>query len=152
MVRGAIRATKQPMVVWVYDLDIEAFKESLDVSKEFCNRIDEDGKTLDRGFNFHMYRGQHFALSPSMQAVEINKETIFVGGQGIYWIKISMWGNKKLAILAYPEDGTYPTTKLVSEAPLSYDQEIPTSDIAGAEIFNKGGIPSTLSFANIQEM
>ena len=98
MVRGAIRATKLPMVVWVYDLDIEAFKESLDVSKEFCNRIDEDGKTLDRGFNFHTYRDQHFALSPSMQAVEINKETIFVGGQGIYWIKISMWGNKKLAI------------------------------------------------------
>ena len=77
MVRGAIRSTKQPMIVWVSELDLEVFKESLDVSKEFCRRLDENGKTLDRGFNFHMYRGQHFALSMSMQAVKISKNKVF---------------------------------------------------------------------------
>ena len=99
-----------------------------------------------------MYKDQHFALSPSMQAVEIDKDTTFVGGQGIYWIKISMWGNKKLAIVAYPEDGTSPTTKLILEAPTSHGLEIPTSDIVGAERFNQGGIPSTSNFTNIQEI
>ena len=110
--------TKQPMIVWVSELDMEVFKESLDVSKEFCGRLDENGKTLDRGLNFHMYRGQHFALSMSMQAVEINKDRVFKTGEGLYWIKINMWGSMKLAVLAYPEDGSDPITNMVLEAPL----------------------------------
>ena len=67
MVRGAMRVTKQPMVVWVSGLNLDIFKASLDVSKEVSARWDENGKALDRAFNFHSYCGQHFALSMSMQ-------------------------------------------------------------------------------------
>ena len=89
MAKGSMRATKQPMIIWVNDLQIEAFKESMDISKEVSNRINENGKKHDRDFHFHKYKGQSFALSPSMQQIEVDKETTFVEGQGIYWIKIS---------------------------------------------------------------
>ena len=137
------------MIVWVSELDLEVFKESLDVSKEFSGRLDENGKTLDRRFNFHIYRGQHFALSMSMQAVEISKHKIFKTGGGLYWMMIKMWGSMNLAILAYPEDGSDPITNMVLEVPLQRSQETTTFDIAEAEKFNKGGIPSTSAFINV---
>ena len=80
MVKGAMRSTRQPMIIWVSDFDLEAFKRNPDVSKEFCDRIDGEGKILTRGFNFHAYYGRHFALSMSMQTLEINEGTVFRAG------------------------------------------------------------------------
>ena len=137
------------MIVWVSELDLEVFKESLDISKEFCGRLDENGKTLDRGFNFHIYRGQHFALSMSMQAVEISKDRVFKTGGGLYWIMINLWGSMKLAVLGYPEDGSDPITNMVLEVPLQQSQETTTFDVAEAEKFKKGGIPSMSAFIDI---
>ena len=86
-----------------------------------------------------------------MQQIEVDKETTFVEGQGIYWVKIKLWGSEKLAIVAYPEDKTNPTTDMILEPPLRYDQEMPASEKSRAERFNTCGILSTTSFANVQD-
>ena len=90
MVKGAMRTTRQPMIIWVSDFDLEAFKRNPEVSKEFCDRVNETGNILARGFNFLVYHGRHFALSMSMQALEVDGGTIFGVGQGLCWTKV-MW-------------------------------------------------------------
>ena len=124
MVKGAMRSTRQPMIIWVSEFDLEAFKRSPDVSKGFCERTDEEGKTLKRGFNFHVYCGRHFALSMSLQALEINRNTIF-------------------------KEGSNPSVSTLVEVLSPPSQIAATSDISGVEKFNKGGVISTSTFTNV---
>ena len=102
MVKGAMRSTRQPMVIWVSDLDLETFKRNPGVSKEFCARVNETGNISTRGFNFLAYQGRHFALSMSVQALEIDGDTIFGMGQDLGWTKVDVGGETKVAILASP--------------------------------------------------
>ena len=102
MVMGAMRSTGQPMVVWVSDLDLEAFKRDPEVSKEFCTRVSESGSFSSRGFHFLAYQGRHFALSPSVQALEVDEDTTFGIGQELSWIQVEIGGETKMAILASP--------------------------------------------------
>ena len=109
MVKGAMRSTRQPMVVWVSDLDLGTFKRNPEVSKGFCTRINELGNVPTRGFNFLVYRGKHFALSMSVQALRIDGDTIFGMGQDLGWTKVDVGGETKLAILASPEGESNPS-------------------------------------------
>ena len=93
------------MIIWVSDFDLETFKRNPGVSKEFCARIDETGNISTRGFNFLAYQGRHFALSMSVQALEIDGDTTFELGQELGWIKIDIGGETKAAILASPLEG-----------------------------------------------
>ena len=105
MVKGAMRSTRQPMVVWVSDLDLGTFKRNPEVSKGFCTRINELGNVPTRGFNFLVYRDKHFALSMAVQALEIDGDTTFELGQELSWIKVDIGGETKAAILASPLEG-----------------------------------------------
>ena len=105
MVKGAMRSTRQPMVIWVSDLDLETFKRNPEVSKEFCARVNESGNVSTRGFNFLAYQGRHFALSMSVQALEIDEDTTFELGQELGWIKVDIGGETKAAVLASPLEG-----------------------------------------------
>ena len=131
MVRGAIRVTKQPMVVWVSGLNLDLFKASPGVAKEVSARQDENGRALDRGLSFHSYCGRHFALSMAMQAVDVSPHSVFQMGGGLYWMMLNLWDTKRLAILAYPDAGSNPT---ILGAPTD------------AERFQRGGIPSMSTF------
>ena len=105
MVKGAMRSTRQSMVIWVSNLDVEAFKGNPEVSKKFCARINDSGNLSTRGFHFLVYRGRHFALSPSVQALEVNEDTTFGIGQELCWIQVEIGGETKMAILASPLEG-----------------------------------------------
>jgi hypothetical protein len=105
MVKGAMRSTRQPMVVWVSDLDLETFKRNPEVSKEFCARMSESGNFSTRGFHFLAYQGRHFALSPSVQALEVDEDTTFEIGQELGWIRVKIGSETKMAILASPLEG-----------------------------------------------
>ena len=105
MVKGAMRSTGRPMVVWVSDLDLETFKRNPEVSKEFCARVSESGNFSTRGFHFLAYQGRHFALSPSVQALEVDEDTTFGIGQELGWIQVEIGGETKMAILASPLEG-----------------------------------------------
>ena len=105
MVRGAMRSTRQSMVVWVSNLDLETFKRNPEVSKEFCARISDSGNLSTRGFHFLAYRGRHFALSPSVQALEVDEDTTLEVGQELSWTRVEIGSETKMAILASPLEG-----------------------------------------------
>ena len=105
MVKGAMRSTRQSMVVWVSNLDLETFKGNPEVSKRFCARISDSGNLSTRGFHFLAYRGRHFALSPSVQALEVDEDTTFEIGQELGWVQIKIGSEAKMAILASPLEG-----------------------------------------------
>jgi hypothetical protein len=151
MVKSAMRTIKEPMIMWINDLEIEAFKDSMDTSKEVCKRIDEQGKKHERDFHFHRYKGQAFALAPSMQKLEVDKETTFVEGGGVYWLRTKMWGNEKLCIVAYPENDTDPVTEMIHEPPVKRDEMTPVSEEHKAERFNNCGFLSVKNFTKLQE-
>ena len=102
MVKGAMRSTRRPMIIWVSDFDLETFKRYPGVSKEFCARVNETGNISARGFNFLAYQGRHFALLMSVQALRIDEDTIFGMGQDLGWTKVDVGGETKVAILASP--------------------------------------------------
>ena len=118
MVKGAMRSTRQPMIIWVSDFDLEGFKGNPEVSKEFCDRINEAGNISARGFNFLAYHDRHFALSMSMQALKVDGSTIFRVGQGLCWTEVVVGGDTKLAIQAYPEEESNPSSGELMETPL----------------------------------
>ena len=118
MVKGAMRSTRRPMIIWVSDFDLEAFKRNPEVSKEFCDRVNETGNISARGFNFLAYQGRHFALSMSVQAVRVDGGTIFGVGQDLGWTKVDVGGETKLAILASPEGESNPSMGELMETPL----------------------------------
>ena len=105
MVKGAMRSTRQSMVIWVSNLDVEAFKGNPEVSKKFCARINDSGNLSTRGFHFLVYRGRHFALSPSVQALEVNEDTTLEVGQELSWTRVEIGSETKMAILASPLEG-----------------------------------------------
>ena len=84
----------------------------------------------------------------SMQALEINKNTVFKAGQGLYWTKIDMGDSMKLAVLAHPEEGSNPSASTIVEVPSPPSQATLTVDISGVE-FNKGGVISTSTFTSV---
>ena len=104
------------MIIWVSDFDLEAFKRNPEVSKEFCDRVNETGNISSRGFNFLAYQGRHFALSMSVQALEVDEDTTFGIGQELGWTKVDIGGETKVAILASPLEGLGQSIDLM-EAP-----------------------------------
>ena len=105
MVKGAMRLTRRPMIIWVSDFDLETFKRNPEVSKEFCARVSQSGNVSTRGFNFLAYQSRHFALSPSVQALEVDEDTTFGIGQELGWTQVEIGGETKMAILASPLEG-----------------------------------------------
>ena len=104
--KGAMRSTRQSMVVWVSNLDVETFKGNPEVSKRFCARISDSGNLSTRGFHFLAYRVRHFSLSPSVQALEVDEDTTFEIGQELSWIRVKIGSETKMAILASPLEGS----------------------------------------------